>query len=113
MAGSSITVRNGIFTFPDSAPPNNKAPQGDQLDSCSTLIAKYGLQQLTTLRMPCQQNTPAANSQATSRSQHPMGVHVLMLDGSAQFVSENINPQIWQFLHSKDNTQPFVFSSGD
>jgi prepilin-type N-terminal cleavage/methylation domain-containing protein len=113
MAGASITVRNGIFTFPDSGPPNNLAPQGDQIVGCSALIAKYGPQQLTLLGMPCQQNTPAASSQATSRSMHPMGVHVLLLDGSAQYVSENINPQIWQFLHSKDNGEPFELPFGD
>jgi hypothetical protein len=29
-----------------------------------------------------------------------MGVHILMLDGSAQYISENIDPQVWQGLHS-------------
>jgi prepilin-type N-terminal cleavage/methylation domain-containing protein len=113
MAGASLTVRNGIYTFPNSGPPNNQAPQGDKLVSCSALIAKYGMQQLLTLGMPCQQNSPASNSQATSRSMHPMGVHILLLDGSAQYVSENIDPQIWQFLHSKDNAQPFELPFGD
>ena len=114
MAGASITVRHGIYTFPSSGPPNNAAPQGDQIVSCSALIAKYGLQQLTTLGMPCTWNIPiAANTQATSRSMHPMGVHILLLDGSAQYVSDNINPQIWQFLHSKDNGQPFELPFGD
>jgi prepilin-type N-terminal cleavage/methylation domain-containing protein len=113
MAGSSITVRNGIYTFPDSAPPNNLAPQGDQIVSCQALIAKYGMEQLRTWGMPCQQDTPAANSQATSRSLHPTSVHILLLDGSAQSISENINPQIWQFLHSKDNGQPFELPFGD
>jgi hypothetical protein len=63
--------------------------------------------------MPCGSNTLPSNTQATSRSTHPMGVHILLLDGSAQYVSENINPQIWQFLHSKDNGQPFELPFGD
>ncbi len=113
MAGASITVRHGIFTFPSSGPPNNLAPQGDQLDSCSAIVAKYGMDRLLELGMPCQQNIPAANSQATSRSMHPAGVHVLLLDGSAQYVSENTNPQIWQYLHSKDNAEPFELPFGD
>jgi Protein of unknown function (DUF1559) len=112
MAGASITVRNGIYTFPTSGPPNNQAPQGDKLVSCSALVAKYGLQKLSAMGMPCQQNSPAANSQTTSRSLHPQGVHVLLLDGSAQFISENIDPQIWQCLHSKDNSQPFELPFG-
>jgi Protein of unknown function (DUF1559) len=103
----------GIYTFPTSGPSNNTAPQEDQIVSCAALIAKYGLQQLTTMGMPCSQNSPAANSQATSRSMHPMGVHILLLDGSAQYVSEDINPQIWQALHSKDNGQPFELPFGD
>jgi prepilin-type N-terminal cleavage/methylation domain-containing protein len=113
MAGASITVRHGIFTFPNSGPPNNLAPGGDILVSCQALIAKYGLEQLTTMGMPCSQNSPAANTQATSRSMHPMGVHILLLDGSAHYVGENIDPQIWQFLHSKDNGQPFELTFGD
>jgi hypothetical protein len=113
MAGASITVRHGIFTFPNSGPPNNRAPQGDILVSCQALIAKYGLEQLTTMGMPCSQGSPAANTQATSRSLHPMGVHILLLDGSAHYVGENIDPQIWQFLHSKDNGQPFELPFGD
>jgi prepilin-type N-terminal cleavage/methylation domain-containing protein len=113
MAGASITVRHGIYTFPDSAPPNNLAPQGDQLVSCAALTAKYGMPRLATLGMPCQQNVLPANSQATARSMHPMGVHILVLDGSAQYVSENVNPDIWQALHSKDNGQPFELPFGD
>jgi type II secretory pathway pseudopilin PulG len=113
MAGASITVRHGVFTFPTSGPPNNLAPQGDQIVSCSSLVVKYGLENLAKLGMPCQQNIVASNSQATSRSMHPMGVHVLLLDGSAQYVSENIGPQIWQALHSKDNGQPFELPFGD
>jgi prepilin-type processing-associated H-X9-DG protein len=113
MAGSSITVRHGVYTFPDSGPPNNLAPQGDQLVCCPALAAKFGLARLTALGMPCQGTTPDANSQATSRSMHPGGVQVLMLDGSAQYIGENINPQIWQFLHSKDNGQPFELPFGD
>jgi hypothetical protein len=113
MAGASITVRDGIYTFPDSGPPNNLAPQGDKIVSCSALIAKYGIDRLNTLGMPCAANSPPANTQATSRSMHPMGVHVLLLDGSAQYVSENISPQIWQALHSKDNAQPFELPFSD
>jgi prepilin-type N-terminal cleavage/methylation domain-containing protein len=100
MAGSSITVRHGIYTFPNSGPPNNIAPQGDEIATCSALIAKYGIGQLTELRMPCTATTPEASAQATSRSMHPTGVHVMMLDGSAHFVSDNINPQVWQDMHS-------------
>jgi prepilin-type N-terminal cleavage/methylation domain-containing protein len=33
-------------------------------------------------------------------------------DGSAQFISENIDPQIWQRLYSKDSSQPLELPFG-
>jgi prepilin-type N-terminal cleavage/methylation domain-containing protein len=107
MSGSSVTVRHGIYTFPTSGAPNNQAPGGDVIDSCSALLAKYGLAKLTLMGMPCQADPLEGNIQATSRSMHPLGVHILLLDGSAHFVSDNINPQIWQDLHSKNTTDGF------
>ena len=38
---------------------------------------------------------------------HPNGVHLVMLDGSAHFVSENINPQIWTDIHSSLTNDQF------
>jgi type II secretory pathway pseudopilin PulG len=113
LAGSSVTVRHGIYTFPTTGPPNNTNAAGDIIDGCSALLAKYGLPKLTLMGMPCSADSLGGNTQATSRSTHPMGVHVLLLDGSAQYVSDNINPEIWQFLHSKDNGQPFELPFGD
>jgi hypothetical protein len=71
------------------------------------------MEQLVTLGMPCQQDSPAANSQAASRSMHPVGVPILLVDGSAQYVRDNVDPQIWQSLHSKDDAQPFELPFGD
>jgi prepilin-type N-terminal cleavage/methylation domain-containing protein len=34
----------------------------------------------------------------TARSRHPGGVHILLGDGAARFVSENINNDVWQQL---------------
>jgi prepilin-type N-terminal cleavage/methylation domain-containing protein/prepilin-type processing-associated H-X9-DG protein len=107
MAGSSVTVRHGIYTFPTTGPPNNPSPSGDIIDSCSALVTKYGLPKLTLMGMPCGSDSPDANTQATSRSMHPNGVHILMLDGSAHFISENIFPQIWQDLHMRNNSNVF------
>jgi hypothetical protein len=107
MAGSSITVSHGIYTFPTTGPPNNPSPAGDIIDSCEALVAKYGLPKLALMGMPCGSNSPEANTQATSRSVHPNGVHVLTLDGSAHFISENILPQTWQDLHMRNNSNVF------
>lgn len=107
MAGASVTVRDGIYNLGDSSPPNSTSPTSDDIMGCAALQAKYGLQKLTQLGMPCEANTPETNAQATSRSMHPYGVHVLTLDGSAHFVSENIVPQIWQDLHMRNNSDVF------
>jgi prepilin-type N-terminal cleavage/methylation domain-containing protein len=96
MAGSSVTVRHGF------APPNSQLPGADEITGCSALVMKYGLGRLIELGMPCGSSSPEASTQATSRSMHPLGAHVLMLDGSAHFISEMIDTQIWNDIHSKD-----------
>jgi prepilin-type N-terminal cleavage/methylation domain-containing protein len=101
--GSSATDCHGIYNLGNTGPPNNLSPNADDVVGCSALLAKYGLTELTRLGMPCQVNK--ANGieiaiQATSRSMHPMGVNILTLDGSAHYVSDNIDPQVWQDLHS-------------
>jgi prepilin-type N-terminal cleavage/methylation domain-containing protein len=114
MVGSSITCCHGIYNLGNTGPPNNLSPNADDIVGCSALIAKYGLPQLMQMGMPCQVNQVngiEVSNQATSRSMHPMGVHILMLDGSAHYISENIAPQVWQDLHSNltsgDSTLPF------
>jgi prepilin-type N-terminal cleavage/methylation domain-containing protein len=108
MAGASGTVGDGIDNFPGTGPPNSSSPKADQFAGCAALIAKYGLSKLTQMGMPCasnQVNGFETTIQATARSMHPNGVHLVMLDGSAHFVSENINPQIWTDIHSSSNSQ--------
>jgi prepilin-type N-terminal cleavage/methylation domain-containing protein len=112
--GSSATNCHGIYNLGDTGPPNNLSPNADDIVGCSALLAKYGLGELTRLGMPCQVNKTKGIEiaiQATSRSMHPMGVHILMLDGSAHYISDNIEPQVWQDLHSSltsgQSTLPF------
>jgi prepilin-type N-terminal cleavage/methylation domain-containing protein len=107
MAGASVAVRDGIYNLGNSSPPNSNSPQADDIVGCAALQAKYGVTRLAELGMPCETNSPEANHQATSRSMHPNGVHVLTLDGSAHFIGENIFPQIWQNLHMRNNSNVF------
>jgi prepilin-type N-terminal cleavage/methylation domain-containing protein len=110
LAGSSGTVGDGIFNFPTTSPPNSSQASADQFAGCKALIAKYGLTKLAQMGMPCASdvvNGLEATIQATARSMHPNGVHVVMLDGSAHFVSENINPQIWTDIHSSLTNDQF------
>jgi prepilin-type processing-associated H-X9-DG protein len=59
--------------------------------------------------MPCSSTTRPHREmslQATSRSQHDGGVYVLMADGSAHFVSNDVAPTIWHNMHKRDNQVP-------
>jgi len=114
LVGSSMTACHGIYNLGNSGPPNNLSPHADDIVGCSALLTKYGLQELTQMGMPCQVNQVNGYElaiQATSRSMHPMGVHLLMLDGSGHHVGENIDPQVWQDMHSSltsgQTTLPF------
>jgi len=60
--------------------------------------------------MPCSSNFIngfETTFQATARSMHPHGVNLVMLDGSAHFVSENIDAQIWTNIHSSLTASSF------
>jgi prepilin-type N-terminal cleavage/methylation domain-containing protein/prepilin-type processing-associated H-X9-DG protein len=113
LAGSSWTAADGIFNLGGTGPPNNQSAFSDDIVGCTSLTKKYGAAKLTQLGMPCGvSGIPASGgmpafetaSQATARSMHPGGVNVLMLDGSAHSISENIDPQIWYNIHSSKAT---------
>ncbi len=105
MAGASITVRHGKYDLGNDGPINSLSPSADDIVSCGELTAEFGADGLLQLGMPCSSNIIPANHQATARSRHPGGVQVLMLDGSAHFVSENISTDVWHAMHSKDTTE--------
>jgi hypothetical protein len=110
LAGSSVTVCDSVPNLGNTGPPNSALPQADQFCGCANLTAKYGATKLATLNMPCFSNVNNGIEiavQATARSMHPLGVHILMLDGSAHFVSDNINPTVWQNMHSSNPSGTF------
>jgi prepilin-type N-terminal cleavage/methylation domain-containing protein len=116
MAGASGTVGDGIYNLPNASPPNTGTPSADTIVGCSALLTKYGLTRLTQMGMPCSSqslNGFELSTQSTARSMHPSGVHVSMLDGSAHFVSENVDPLVWTEMHSQRTTAPFDLPFGD
>ncbi len=110
-AGSSLTVADGPNNLGNFGPPNSLSPAGDDIIGCRALLQKYGLTRLQQLGMPCQENAFPSGTEvaalATSRSAHPGGVQVLMLDGSAHFITDEINPNVWMNIHSKDATATY------
>jgi prepilin-type N-terminal cleavage/methylation domain-containing protein len=110
-AGASGTVRHGVdSTNEDDAGPNNQNVAADDIQSCSQLKTALGIDQLLQLKMPCHSGMAVdddVNYEATSRSMHFAGVHVLTLDGSVHFVSDNVNPDVWFQLHNRDNSTAF------
>ena len=54
--------------------------------------------------LPCRPGSPVPtevnNNVAGARSRHPGGVHVGMADGSAQFIQEAVELNVWQALGS-------------
>lgn len=102
--GSSLTARHGLAdsTEEDSYGPNNQNAESDDIIGCGAVTAAAP-DLLTTQRMPCYSGTPEIADQATARSLHAGGVHVLMGDGSSHFVSDSVNLDVWFQTHKRDS----------
>jgi prepilin-type N-terminal cleavage/methylation domain-containing protein len=83
-------------------PPNTTAPDaiqyapGDGTGYCDPLPPNP----------PCVGPTGSYPYIVSARSNHPGGVQVVMGDGSARFISNNINLQVWRNLGSSQDGQP-------
>lgn len=106
-AGSSGTIRHGLLGFPknDGGGPNNQLADADDTIGCSAAEAALGVEAISKMGMPCLATGNEAATQATARSQHPGGVHVLMLDGSAHFVSDTVDLNVWYHIHKRDSSE--------
>ena len=103
--GASMTFRHGVISKREDAHgPNNPDPDSDDIVGCHAITVDKGVSYLVSVGMPCHANIPEMNVQATSRSMHPGGVNVLLVDGAVRFVSDSINPEIWYSLHSVTST---------
>ena len=101
-----LSVGTAAF-FGDAHAPNASGGNSDDMENCKVAgLAGDGSQ-----RMGCfdSDNT----GQMAARSSHPGGVHVLMVDGSARFVGDDIDSKasrtscgprphgVWQALHTR------------
>jgi prepilin-type N-terminal cleavage/methylation domain-containing protein len=109
--GASLTARQGtISATEDAAGPNNQDPRSDDIVGCAAMKSALGAS-FSNLRMPCTSNNvngKELNAQAAARSMHPGGVHVLAGDGSAHFVSDVVNPDVWFNMHVRQPNAGFT-----
>lgn len=110
-AGASLTVRHGVMhRREDAAGPNNQHPGSDDIVGCIAMTSELGVDKILSLKMPClgrPSNHVELNVQATARSRHPGGVHVLIADGSAHFVSDLVSAEVWFYMHSREPAEAF------
>lgn len=96
--GASITFAHGMYG--DACGPNNTGAHSDDIHECATITRVLGNPRLVEERMGCCPHCQG-NKQATSRSMHPGGVNVLLLDGAAKFVRDDIDEQVWHMMHTR------------
>ena len=103
--GASVTWSHGVLG--DDCGPNNQGVRADDIVGCGRLHQVVGAERLTEQCMPCCSYFKW-NAQATARSMHPGGVNVLMMDGSARFVVDSIDPGLWHVIHSREHSEPIA-----
>lgn len=101
--GASILARHG--SLGDAGAPNHQNATGEEFIGCLSLMDKYGKDELLRLGMPCFSHRDIAeiNAQAGARSAHFGGVNAGFCDGSARFISDNVDSAVWHALHTRDS----------
>ncbi len=97
--GGSITWGHGVGS--DAFRPNHQWSRADDILGCGRLHEILSTETILAEQMPCVHYVDA-NQQATSRSRHPGGVHVAMIDQSVRFISDQVDPGLWHVMHSRE-----------
>ena len=101
LAGASITLGHGLAG--DDRGPNCPHPRSDDVVGCNQAHEALSAEELVRRGMPCCWYTLTA--QATARSMHRGGVNLLMMDGSARFVANDVDLSVWHAMHSRETRQ--------
>ena len=90
-----IWARNlGAYQLSTCHTPNTSEPDRTQCDEGNNQIA------------PCIKDTGVENLRLSSRSEHPGGVQVSYCDGSATFISDNLDLSVWRSESTIANQDP-------
>ncbi len=103
--GASVLARHGRYTVSGSPNPEFVL---DRIIGCGKLVRDSGAAALHQARMPClpEPLSQEVNTLSASRSEHPGGVQVLFLDGSARWLADSIDIDIWHGLHTRSGGEP-------
>ncbi len=99
--GCSVTAAHGTK---GNGGPNAKK---DHIQGCSAVVAQTG--DPSSQGMPCRTRSNPEREvceRATARSLHASGVNVLVADGSGHFISDSIDPEVWEMMHKRNNRVP-------
>jgi formylglycine-generating enzyme required for sulfatase activity len=103
--GSSITWAHGVVG--DDNGPNNQWDRADDILDCHRLHTAIGADRLQELGMPCVWYVDRSQ-EATARSLHPAGVHVLFVDGAVRFIGDAVDRGLWHVMHSRETPAEVV-----
>lgn len=104
--GSSVTFGHGLAG--DDRGPNCPHERSDDVIGCNQAHEAFTCEGLVRKGMPC--CSYASPGQATARSTHEGGVHVLMMDGSARFITDDIDLSVWHAMHSRESRDSAAMS---
>jgi len=99
--GASAIARSGKHA--EAGHPNSLDPNSEELIGCTNLTIRVGVSGLAAEGMSCKVSgtQQEANTQSGARSCHTGGVNMLLCDGSARFVLNDISSEIWHALQTR------------
>ena len=96
--GAWTIASMGASTYSHFSTPNSNSP--DAINGCGSKTVQAAF--LCELIEPTGDRT--GNTHAAARSEHPGGVVVAKADGSVRFFSDNVSPNIWSQLATRDES---------
>lgn len=98
--GAWMVPSVGASAFTGKTPPNSKIP--DVIPACGTgLMESVAFAKI----MPCREDSSSPNTWAAARSGHPGGVNAARGDGSVEFITDGVDPLVWQAMCTRNGSE--------